>query len=376
MTKKKTPKVCWKGQINPDAPDLGLPAMESVQGKRLYTANEETGTYSHHSYITYYKGQLFAAWSNHLRDEDGPGQRVLMSQSDDLGATWAEWKELFPPRDRIKPKDEQDWDEDRVLIPNGFAEANGALYAVGEVHVMSSRRGFGRIARQIDNGVMGPIFWTRANPPAPRPGFDQLKDPSDPAWLEIAEAINEYLARPEHLPSWEFLHHSSRPIAADGHQMCEPTQAWQLPDGTWAQFLRDLGLPGPDMRGTRSYMNYVRFSEDDGVTWTKAVRTNFPDACSRSAASTLPGGAVAVVNNPGASRDPLVLSLSADGLNFDHHAVIAAGAPQKRYEGAHKGKGFQYPRAVVAENSLLIMYSVNKEDVEVMTIPLSAVSGM
>ncbi len=369
--------VCWEGELDHDSPTLGLPVLGTGQVTRLYTASEETGTYSHHSYITWHNGLLVATWSSHLRDEDAPGQRVLMSWSADVGRTWAPWQELFEPHDQVKRRAEHDPDEDRVLIPNGFAVVDGALYAVAEVHVMAGRRGFGRIARRMDDGdTWGPAFWTRTHPPAPRPGFARLMDPSDPAILPVAEAINAWLARPEHMPSWEFLHHTCHPKAGDGHRMCEPTQGWQLADGTWVQLLRDLGVPGPEARASRSFRNYARFSRDDGVTWTPAVRTDVPDAASRSAVCTLPDGTVALINNPGTGRDPLVLSLSADGLRFDRHAVIAQGAPPGRFKGTAKNPGFQYPAAVVVEDQLLVMYSVNKEDVEVMRIPVASLGAI
>ncbi|MBS3764051.1 MAG: exo-alpha-sialidase [Planctomycetes bacterium] len=358
------PEVQWIGDINCDDVASDLPTLQNVERTIVYRATPETGSYSHHGYIILHNNTLFATWSNHAKDEDAPGQRVLWSRSTDEGKTWASWEELFPPRDEVKSGDEQDHKNDRILIANGFGVADGELYAVAEVHVLENRRGIGRLARRTSpDGSVGPIFWVHDDPPEPLNDRPAYPDATDPEFTDKAQKVSEWLARPQNWPSWEFLNHQSRPKAADGHQMCEPTQAWQLEDGTYVRLYRDLGDP-------RSGMNYAQFSFDDGSTWTKPVQTNFPDACSRSAAGQLPDGTAYVINNPGHGRDPLVISLAEDGLTFDQHAVIVANAPPKRYEGRWKGIGFQYPRATVADDNLFVIYSINKEDVEIARIPL------
>ncbi len=40
--------------------------------------------------------------------------------------------------------------------------------------------------------------------------------------------------------TWDFVNQTTRPWAPDGHRLCEPTQAWRLPDGTLARLWRDL----------------------------------------------------------------------------------------------------------------------------------------
>ena len=71
-------------------------------------------------------------------------------------------------------------------------------------------------------------------------------------------------------------------------------------------------------------------------------------------------------------RSMLAISLSRDGLNFDRMAVIKFVAPPRRYEGASKrSDGYQYPHSVVVGKFLWVIYSVDKEDMEVARIPLS-----
>ena len=56
----------------------------------------EAWAYSHHPYIASFGGQLVAIWSNGRRDEDAPGQRVVLSRSED-GQVWSEPEVLAHP---------------------------------------------------------------------------------------------------------------------------------------------------------------------------------------------------------------------------------------------------------------------------------------
>ncbi|MFO7959013.1 MAG: exo-alpha-sialidase [Candidatus Brocadiia bacterium] len=378
--------LTWIGPIDRDSPTLGLPTVDGVRRTTLYAPGPDDDSFSHHGYITHHNGALFATWSNHARDEDAAGQRVRFSLSTNKGATWREPVELFPPHDRAKLRAEQDVVRDRVVIANGFAVVDDTLYAIAEVHTLGERRdttpppgiappsdaesrtfscrpGLGRLARSLDTkGKTGPIFWLVDNPPPPLPNFPSYPRATEPAFRDLARAINAYLARPEHWPTWDFVHQTTRPWAPDGHRLCEPTQAWTLPDGSMARLWRDL------THG--SGVQYAQIRPAQTTDWAPPVRTDFPDAYSRAAAGNLPGGTAYVINNPGRGRDPIVISLAADGLTFDRHAVLAAGAPPRRFEGVAKGPGFQYPRATVVDETLFVIYSVNKEDMEVAAIRL------
>jgi hypothetical protein len=52
--------------------------------------------------------------------------------------------------------------------------------------------------------------------------------------------------------------------------------------------------------------------------------------------------------------------------------AIRANAPERRYTGRAKGGGsIQYPHAIEHGGSLWVIYSVNKEDIEVAEIPVA-----
>ena len=58
-------------------------------------------------------------------------------------------------------------------------------------------------------------------------------------------------------------------------------------------------------------------------------------------------------------------------------AVIKFIAPEQRYEGkAKRSNGYQYPHSVVVGKYLWVIYSVNKEDIEVARIPVAELESI
>ena len=97
-------------------------------------------------------------------------------------------------------------------------------------------------------------------------------------------------------------------------------------------------------------------------------------------ASYLPSGAIYLVGNQidGGKRDPVTLSVSKDGLNWNEHWAVRYGAPPVKYPGRAKCVGFQYPGGAVAtdangEQWLYVSYSIGKEDIAISRFPLSAI---
>ena len=72
----------------------------------------------------------------------------------------------------------------------------------------------------------------------------------------------------------------------------------------------------------------------------------------------------------------LAISLSRDGLTFDRMAVIRFVAPNTRYEGRSKAVGYAYPHSAIVGDHLWVIYSVNKEDIEIARTPLSELEAL
>lgn len=383
------PAIRWPHTPDPTSPTLGFAPVPCAEYTTLYradgTAPANNGAYSHHPHITFHGGRLFAMWSNHLQDEDCPGQRVFMRFATDFGRTWIPTleempTELFPSLDAWKFEEDSVTEGNLTGTANGFAVIHdGELYAVNEVlpSIRMQDKGFGRLVRRIhDNGALGEVFWLKKNPPPARPGFPAYPGLNEPAFVEPGALIQAYLgdAARRHLPTWDFKgpRNTSTELdpflpgsPADGHRLCEPTTSFALADGRRAMFWRDLG-----MNGRPSFRLYLSYSVDNGQHWTAPVETDFRDACSRPCAGNLPTGTVFVVNNAGPDRQVLTLSLARDGMNFAECRVIRWGETAPRFLGMYKGCGYAYPHACVAGSDLFVIYSVNKEDIELCRIPL------
>ncbi len=75
-------------------------------------------------------------------------------------------------------------------------------------------------------------------------------------------------------------------------------------------------------------------------------------------------------------RSMLAISLSDDGLIFDRCAVIRFIAPRLRQKGKAKGNGYAYPHSVVMGKKLWLIYSVNKEDIEICQLSIPEIESL
>lgn len=369
-----------------------LPSMAGVKTLELYHADgttpEHIGAYSHHPHVFAHAGILYAAWSNHLRDEDGPGQRILFRRSADRGETWQPPLDeppaiLFPSLDSWGFDDDESLSkDDRVGTSNGFAVVDGALYAINEVlpSIVCQQAGVGRLVRRIhDDGTLGEIFWLEETAPSLPENVGFYPDFSNPKYREIGQKIDAYLndAARRHLPSWDFkgARNTTTEIEAgnvgspsDRHRLCEPTPAVETSDGRLLQFWRDLGTLE---QGKSSLRLYVGFSRD-GQHWSVPERSTILNCSSRPNALNLPDGRIVLINNP-KSRQHLVLSVSADGYKFDRSWLLRKISTSERFKGFYKG-GYAaaYQHSCLVGNSLAVIYSVNKEDIELTILPFTS----
>ncbi len=384
---KEPPVVQWT--VARDAMNFRYDFLENVKTTTLLHATPETGTWNHHPYVTCYRDVLFANWDTHARDENASGQHGILRRLTDGGKTWSEAEPLFPPLAKNVPADSP-YQATRYQTSWGFAEVDDLLYAVTDVaewqradaKKIKPRIKIGLLCRRVrPDGTLGEVFWLCDDPPAPVLGFPAYPA-GDPA---LVAKILEYFNSPLNTPQLLFGK-KVHPESDDEHTMAEPAPAWQLADGTWVRLYRDSGAKSAktlrEEEASKSRRNYVSFSFDDGKTWTTPTRTSFPDACARSNAGKLPDGQVYVINNvlplstKKGGRSLLAISLSRDGLTFDRMAVIRFVAPAPRYEGRSKSIGYAYPHSAIAGNHLWVIYSVNKEDIEIARIPLSELEAL
>ena len=112
-------------------------------------------------------------------------------------------------------------------------------------------------------------------------------------------------------------------------------------------------------------------------------QTQIPDAPSKSRVGQLPDGTRFLIGNQVIAerlyqRDPLTIGLSKDGVVFERANSIRWKSPrfkvptQQKNDG--RGWGLQYPDFEIHDGFLWVIYSVNKECVDVSRIPIEGIS--
>jgi hypothetical protein len=119
----------------------------------------------------------------------------------------------------------------------------------------------------------------------------------------------------------------------------------------------------------------VPAGDDPQCNWSTPVPTNIPDSRSSTCAGVLPNRTRYLVGSQLPrlwDRDPITITLSDDGINFDRLLALRSGAPPPVFPAFTKGPGYQYPQAVVTEagDALITVYSVNKEEIGATRVPL------
>ena len=128
-----------------------------------------------------------------------------------------------------------------------------------------------------------------------------------------------------------------------------------LPDQNLQAIFRDNGGSG---------FLHRAFSTDDGRTWSEPVKTNFPDATSKISGLRLSDGRYALVSNARPrKRDPLVLSISADGMVFTKMLYLVGD------------RWVDYPHIIEHEGYLFIAFAGGKQSVEVLKVSLRDVDA-
>lgn len=319
-------------------------------------ADKTAGGVNQHNYLTVYGGQFWIMWSDGPGVEDRVGQRVKYATSPD-GLHWSVPKDLtgYPPgsgpgsiyygtRSNLGNR----------YIARGFWQRDGQLLAL--------------VALDEAAGFFGPSLELRAF------RFDSNSGEWTEGGLVAKNAINNFPARKIRNGEWmmsrrrhdykttgvDFLTGGvkaiddwrSFPVFESAAELkAEEPEWWSLPDGSLCAVFRDNG---------RSGFLFRSFSSDDGRTWSKPVRTNFPDATSKVCGLRLSDGRYVLVSNSNPKkRDPLTLAVSDDGLVFSKLFYLAGG------------RQVDYPHLIEHEGSLLIAFSGGKQSVEVIRIRIA-----
>ncbi len=422
--------------FNPETPGLGLPPLEGVEHTLLYDPlpsrcnlddggngryeSLRHGTYSHHQKIVLFEDKFIVYWTQHSRDENGPGQRVLAKlgtfNADRTDIVWGGDETLFEIAPAPVPVRRKHFEHEPNLIYETYAHGslkliNGRLYMIG---ALSACHGWTDDVQYhgFPGKPLPPEHWFDA------PNWE--KDARFDIWWDLGcHFVQEWRLQNDKLFAASLLYKRNEPVTQvevavgrfkDVIPVIEPYASaipfdqapermqddvlngtpekfermpkyapgtWRLtedgtsglahhsefrrPDGSWVAIRDNLCNPGYYYAAEKD-----RYADD----YPSAVRTNlFGHAM--PVAGELPDGRPWVVCN-NQSRHDMYLTLSEDGRTFDQTWLLLHNARGNTDGGMHKGGGPQYFQAVTVGGNIWVVYSIAKEQVGVTRIPISA----
>jgi hypothetical protein len=308
-----------------------------------------------HNYLTRHDGRFFAMWSDGPGVEDRVGQRVKFATSAD-GLTWEAPRFLTPEPPNSGPGSPHygtRTDQGFRYIARGFWQRDGELLALASLDEAAGFFGKSlelRAFRWKNDGTWddaGLIHDDTIN------NFPPLRL-STGDWMMSRRPHNYKSAGVQFLvggvkalDDWR-----SYPVLGSASELAaEEPDWWILPGGDLSAVFRDNRKGGFLFRS---------FSTDQGRTWSKPVRTNFPDATSKVCGLRLADGRYVLVSNPNPKkRDPLALSISEDGLVFTKMIHLVGG------------RHVDYPHVIEHGENLYIAFAGGKQTVEVLKVKLA-----
>lgn len=345
-------------QIDFDALPV-LPAQRSVVFQHGIDQGDGVLNFSNHAYTTYFDGQYWAMWSQNFTTEEQPGQHLGYATSPD-GVNWSTPAKIVEPPSTAPGSPRYIsrglWVRDGKLHALASRIDGEKQYWIGNLDLMHFQWNPGT-EQWDDAGLL--IDNTLSNfPPQQTP---------DGRWMTSRRDTNKdvsvILGGVNAVDEWTVY---DVPPAENGEELGEPTW-WTLPDGTLSMSFRDDTDP-------QSKKLYRSFSTDNGETWSTPIQTDFPDAGSKTNVLKTSTGTYVLVNNPNGTpgnrnqtRNPLTLSVSADGEVFTNIAVLPTG---------HASGNVQYPHITERDGHLLIAYNYQYQDIETLKVPLSEVDAL
>jgi len=357
----------------------GQGVVQSCEMERnsVFKTSTELGTYNHHQNIVKWNGEYWCAWDNCMVHEEYPGQRTFIAHSKD-GVIWsdrilvADGNEetgmlrniggLYPKGDTLYAFIQEKWNLAKATKPGMSIHDNAQTSYRNDIWATKD----GTNWEMVKKGYVD-TQWMFENPQLTNEGrlmgpiTDSLGRPGVVLWPG-----DDPMEKPEIIMQPWFGNTEDHLEGHDLGVFCYGEATWYTDDDNriW-MYLRD--------ESTSGYLG-VSISEDGGESWTEVMRSNFPDSMSRTHAGRLPDGRFYQVGNSTRvlmDRNFFAISLSDDGAKFNKMYQLITEPTKQRFEGHLKVHGYQYPSCFVDGDKLLIVYSVNKEDIECGIVDIS-----
>ncbi len=368
----------------------GLPRLPVKQGV-VFEGQANLSAFNIHNYLAHDGARFEIMWTSNPVNEGEAGSRVMRAVSDD-GLTWSRPSFITPmppPGQRYFARGfwrradqtlalvsqdraggyfgadlrmlafEQQGRADQPWTPLGTMATdvitNYSPARLSDGAWLESGRASDKRISFLKGGVAGWNRWTKYPVPQPSRRWD---------WRIWPATAPERRPPGERWRSWVRL-----PVPVLVRPSLDEPIWWALPDGRLVALFRDN-------IGRRLYQS---IGTADGRSWTRPERTNFPDATSKIAGQRLSNGLYVLVSNARPQleeRNPLVLSVSRDGLTFTAMGILLDAPTRRRVLGERKTPGYQYPQILERNGTLYVAYSRNKEDIEVVSVPIAAIEGL
>ncbi len=348
--------------------------------------------YHHHQHVVTMDGTLYASFSSGARNEDDVGQCVMFASSADRGATWTEPRPVVvPPPGRYAPC---------VVTATGLHARRAAAGA--PLRLMAYYGQYEYAAAGLDGAQRKPADAAHMNTAC----YAVYSDDGGETWSAPAKLLDRFVANlgpqpanhgrlimpgsvvypstddPGGLVNWTWRALPCLPADhvddSAGFQRCLRERKREHGYCEGSMFVTDDGAIHMMLRTNERYLAHAQ-SVDNGETWSLPEPTEFTDNSSRHQFGRLPDGRFFALTTPDPDhqwrRTPLVLAVSEDGIVFDRHFVVgdAPGQPP-RFDGMHKGGRYGYPYLAVCDDTVVVLYSINKEDVAAACFPVDALS--
>lgn len=341
---------------------LGLQKPAATNHHLVFKSQAGSAQYNHGAVLFVFNDELYIQWQSSQQDEDAPETKILYSRSKN-GSDWSKPKTLVGAR------------ANALVTNGGWWRYGDTLVAYINVwpHDLQPKAGYVEYITSNDG-----INWS-----APKRLTDKKGKPIDGIIEQdlkqlpngrILTAVHHQpglIAKPFYtddktgLSGWAQGVMENLPHQPDISRELEPS---------W--FLTKAKNPVMVFRDqASSFKVLASTSNDNGKTWSAPIVTNMPDSRAKQSAGNLPDGRAFLINNPSGSKNraPLVITLSDDGELFNRAYLLRAEAelPPMLYQGKYKRTGYSYPKSIVWNNRVWVSYAVNKEDIEVTSVPVS-----
>ena len=357
-----SPQMLEGSWVPDDRHKIDFANLPHVQSEHAIVSDvRKSNGVNQHNYLIHHDNRFWAMWSDGPGVEDRVGQRVKFATSHD-GLRWNTPQYLTPvPPDSAPNSSLYNTRSPKGFrwIARGFWQRNGKLLALASFDEAAGF--FGPSLRlhafQLnDNGQqwddLGVIADNTINNFPPKQVADGHWMMSRRTWNYKKTGVHFLVGGMDQLDDWQ-----SFPVLGSNSELkAEEPMWWSLPDGNLMALFRD---------NSRSGYLYRSFSTDNGRKWSLPVKTNFPDATSKLNGMRLSDGRYVLVSNANPrKRDPLVLSISNDGMVFNRMGYLVGG------------RRVDYPHVIEHDGSLLVAFAGGKQSIEVLKISLEELDNI